>query len=261
MRPSLISRLRRISLGYGIVLIAIIAAIAISLFSYRAAIISLVASSASSTISKETVIFFVPHSDETLVVGETAEIDIRINASTPINAVGATVHFPQETLEVIGVSKEDSFLDLWTEETTIKETAGEVRFSGGTLTTGGVTDIATVLTLTVRAKKAGRAELVFTNAEIFAHDGTGKPVDRKTRTFVYTVLTSDISTAEAKATLPTESPAAPHADFNDDGVTSLADISILAVQLLAPYNARYDLDQNGVLNLRDFSIIFAKARQ
>ncbi len=264
MRPTLFHKLRNLSLGYGIALIILLAFIAVSLFSNRAAIFSLVASSASSTRLREPIIFFSPRGSDTLTMGETAQIDIRINAPLPINAVGATVHFFPEILEVVGVSKELSFLDLWTEETAIKEEFGEVHFSGGTLTKGGISEVATVLTLTVRAKKPGRAELSFTDAEIFAHDGKGVPLDTERRSFVYTIVepaVEELVVARPAARPTIETLYIPSGDFNNDGTTSFADISILAIQLLASYNPRFDLDRDGTINLRDLSIIFSKVRE
>ncbi len=264
MRPKLLDRLRTLSLGYGIAFIMLLAIVAVSLFSNRAAIFSLVASSASSTRTSDPIIFFAPRGPDTLTVGETAQVDIRINAPLPINAVGATVHFLPEMLEIVGVSKEFSFLDLWTEETVIREDSGEVHFSGGTLTKGGVTEVATILTLTVRAKKPGRTELSFKDSEIFAHDGKGLPLQNERRSFAYTIVEPPIETPVAVRTAARakiETIYIPSGDFNNDGTTSFADISILAIQLLASYNPRFDLDRDGTINLRDLSIIFAKARE
>ena len=89
-----------------------------------------------------TTLFFMPHSGDKIRVGETAEIDVNITTKTSIIALGATVMFPPETLEIVGISKEKSFLDLWTEETSIKEDAGEVHFSGGTFRPAGLQEPA-----------------------------------------------------------------------------------------------------------------------
>lgn len=264
MHSSLLRSVRSLSLGYGIGLIVLCTLIAVSVFSNRAIIVTLVASSASSTLMRDTILFFAPHTGETITVGESVDIDIRINAALPINAVGATVRLDPEILEVVAVSKENSILDLWTEETAINESTGEVHFSGGTLMKGGVSEIATVLTLTVRGKKPGRADLSFSHAEIFAHDGRGEPLVRETRTFTYTVVEPvPVARTESRPTIQSdiETTYVPTGDFNNDGMTSFADVSILAIQLLASYNARFDLDRDGAINLRDLSIIFSRSRQ
>lgn len=213
---------------------------------------SLVASSTTSLIhGGTTTVFFMPRTD-TISVGETSDIDIRITAVAPINTIGATIKFDPTVLNVVSISKETSFLDLWTEETSINEDTGEIRFSGGTVRRGGLFGSGTILTLSVRAKQEGRTELVFSSADIFAHDGKASRVRNEMRP-----LLLDIGPAhETSEAAPKELP--PNPDFNNDGHVTLADISILAIQLLAEYSPRYDLDRNGEVNLADVSITFSR---
>src|SRR6185437_2677548 len=62
-----------------------------------------------------TTVFFTPYSNDTLTDGSTTEIDININTRVPINALGATIDYATDTLEVVGIDKQKSFFDLWTE--------------------------------------------------------------------------------------------------------------------------------------------------
>jgi hypothetical protein len=88
-----------------------------------------------------------------------------VNARVPINALGITIKYPQDLIEVVGVSKQKSFLDLWTEDTAIREEAGEVHFSGGTTAHGGLLGTSTAITLTIEAKKPGTATISFEDVE------------------------------------------------------------------------------------------------
>lgn len=252
--------LRRIPLSYGIAAIVMVTVLTATVLGTTTSLITLVASSASSLGTSDAVIFFSPEGKETILPGETVRIDVRVNTIMPINAVGATIIYPPQMLEVLAISKEHSFLDLWTEETTINEGAGELRFSGGTLATGGHTGLGTVLSLTVRAKETGRIELSFTEAEIFGHNGRGEAVESEARSFAYLSEKAPLSTGTSMGR-PVESQTSAQetsADFNDDGRTSLADLSILAVQLLSSYSTQYDLDRDGTVNLKDISILFTK---
>lgn len=255
----LLSFLRKIPLSYGIAAIIFVTVLTATVLGTTTSLITLVASSATSLGTSDAVIFFSPEGEETIVPGETVRIDVRVNTTMPINAVGATLIYPPHMLEVLAISKEHSFLDLWTEETTINEGAGEVRFSGGTLRAGGHTGLGTVLSLMVRAKESGRIELSFKEAELFGHDGRGQAVESDTRSFAYSAESTSsgsdggVTVASSDTSTPETSP-----DFNNDGKTSLADLSILAVQLLSSYSTRYDLDRDGMVNLKDISILFTK---
>lgn len=218
------------------------------------AAIALIATS-TLTFSAPTTFFFMSESDTPLHVGETRTIDVNINASRPVNAIGATISFSKDTLEIVGMSKEHSILDLWTEETSINEERGEVHFSGGTFRRSGIVDTGTIITLTVRAKSPGVATLTFTDAQAFAHDGSGTKVASELRTLSYDIPES---TRAGGTTVSTSVTVSPSADFNDDGKVNIADVSILAVRIFMPYAPRYDLNNDGTLNLADLSVLFSR---
>lgn len=215
---------------------------------------SLVASTTTSVFLGDKTVLFFSSEAETHSVGAISDIDVRLNAASPINTVGATIKFDPEAVVILGIIKEKSFLDLWAEETSIKEEAGEIRFSGGTVQRGGFLGSGTVLTIMIRPKKEGRTELSFTQAQVFAHDGKGSVLESEKRPFSLT-----IEPTRGEGAAPQDTPP-PSADFNQDGGVTLADISILAIQLLADYSARYDLDRDGNVNLKDVSIVFAKMK-
>lgn len=251
----------KIGILHAVAVLVLLVASTTVLINRSGSIVTLIAGSAASSGS-ETVLYISPHSSTTLKVGDTTVVDIRINTKTAINTVGATIKFPQDALEIISISKEDSFLDLWTEDTTIKEDTGEVHFSGGTLTPGGLSGIGTIVTLTVKAKKSGSAQLSFKDAQIFAADGRGTEVQSSKRVFSFDIPES----AEAFATgasgrMNEETLAPPAIDFNGDGKINVVDLSIIAIQIIAPYNAKFDLDRDGANTIADLSIFFSRMRQ
>ena len=217
------------------------------------------ASAISSLNASTTTVFFVPYGDETMLPGGTTSIDININTKIPINALGATISYPKDTLDIIGISKEKSFFDLWTEDTTIAESSGEIRFSGGTTALGGKIGTGTLLTLMVRAKNAGQAELSFKNIEVYPSNDTGREVDTQTRNITFTVQGVRVKTTVG-GTGASGSVAAitPNPDLNGDGKINLIDLSILTFKILSGYNPRYDLNTNGSVGLDDLSILLTK---
>ena len=227
-------------------------------------LLGLLAAASSSISSSSTTAYFTPYDQETLHVGDTAEIDVNINAKVPINALGIIIKFPQDALEIVGISKKRSFLDLWTEETVIKEESGEVHFSGGTTRRGGLEGVGTALTMSVRAKKEGEAKLYFENVSIFAHDGKGTAVKSTNHPFTYEILKKEEMVSPASGGTNNNNvvveltPTAPSADFNNNGSVTLVDMSILTIRMIAPYNARYDLDMDGNVGLSDLSILMSQ---
>ncbi len=226
------------------------------------AFFDLLASSISSFGSATTTVFFMPYGDENLSLGDTVSIDVNINTKVPINALGATIAFPKGALEIVSISKEKSFFDLWTEDTTIAEDTGEIRFSGGTTKQGGIMGTGTVLTLTVKAKTPGQAQLLFKNVQVYPYSDSGKALETKMRPITYTINEAKPSVA-ASGGAPAASPPGPGAvppnpDLNGDGKINLIDLSILTFEMLRPYNPRYDLNMNGSVGLDDLSILLSK---
>jgi hypothetical protein len=223
---------------------------------------ALLASTTSSLQTTPGTVYLTAEKDTLIPLGTTRDVDININARTPINTVGITLLYPTDYIEVVGISKEKSFLDLWTEETAIKEDVGQIHFSGGTYKTGGLTGTSTALSITVRAKKAGEATLSFAEVLVYPSDGSGTPLEVTKRTLTLSI--PEAAPGAAGSAAPPQEPrkevAAPSPDFNGDGIVSVVDISILAFKILGAYDPRYDLDRNGSLGLSDLSVIFAHTR-
>lgn len=249
----------RIGILHAVAVLVLLVATTTVLLDRGNSILTLIAGSAAS-VGTETVLYISPHSSSTLKVGDTAEVDVRINTKTPINTVGATIKFSEDTLEVVGISKAKSFLDLWTEETVIKESTGEVHFSGGTLVPGGLSGVGTIVTLTVKAIKSGQAEITFKDAQIFAADGKGSAVPSSKRIFAFEIPEAAQPVGSASSHMNDETLAPLSIDFNGDGKINVVDLSIMAFQVIAPYNAKFDLDRDGASSLADLSIFFTRMR-
>ncbi len=207
----------------------------------------------------DAVMFFTPYGSTVLPLRETTDVDIQITTKIPLNAVGATFVFPNDMIEVVGISKKKSFLDLWTEDTIIRSEVGEIVFSGGTLAPGGLVGSGTVLTLTLRAKKVGDAVLELRNTQALAGDGKGTSIQHVARSITFTIPEVAISAPSSGGS--SESATAlisPSADFDTDGKISIRDASILLVQFLRPYQTKYDLDMDGSVGMSDLSIVLSK---
>ena len=205
--------------------------------------------------------YFVPYGDEILLPGATTSIDITVNTNIPINALGATISFPKNNLEIVGISKEKSFFNLWTEDTSIDEDSGEIHFSGGTTRPGGIMGTGTVLTLMVRAKGSGSAQLDFENIQVFPSDDTGQPLSTETHAITYTIETAAtpaLSSGGTSGQTASNGAILPNPDLNGDGKINLVDLSILIFKMMAPYDPRYDLNLNGSVGLDDLSILLSK---
>jgi hypothetical protein len=107
-------------------------------------------------------------------VGDT--VTVRIVLSSPsqsANAVSGLVSVSPSIFSIQSVSKASSVLNFWVKEPAIS--AGTVKFEGIALS--GFTGLAgTVVSINLRAIKAGTGQVLFTSGQILANDGQGTDI-------------------------------------------------------------------------------------
>jgi hypothetical protein len=244
-------------LAYGLIAFIFFGSAALSI-TFKGDVINLIATVAQALYSPPVTVYLEStNGSNTLAVGETQTIDFDLNASVPVNSIGATLNYPKDMLEVVALSKERSFLNLWTEDTTIKEAVGEISFSGGSTRLGGVTGTSTVVTLTVRAKHEGTATLSVGHVEVYAADGKGTSLDTEDHPLSLTVTEARPATTGGSGGTSSVAVTPPSPDINGDGKVTLLDASIVMSAIGAPYDARYDFNMNGSVGLDDLSILFS----
>ena len=136
-----------------------------------------------------------------IAMDETFLAEVQLNSENKvINAVRATIVYPSDILEVVGVSQGESFLTLWAQEPTIDSSAGVISLAGG-MPNGSLVINGKVLTITFRAKAAGGAEIGFDkiNSSVHLNDGLGTSAPLTLISAIYNVS----SNAYIRITSPT----------------------------------------------------------
>ncbi len=109
--------------------------------------------------------------------GGIATLSIVLNSEgVAINNADARIVFPADLLEVISISKGGSIFSLWVEEPVYSNVTGIITFNGGIPAPGFTGSYGTALSVVVKAKKTGQADLIFSDAAVRANDGLGTDV-------------------------------------------------------------------------------------
>lgn len=111
--------------------------------------------------------------------GETFEVRVRISVTEPMNAADLTVRFPTELVQVQAVRTEDSFFQLWIEDSPeLDPQAGTIMLSGGLPTPGFQGSGGLVAILVFTAQSSGRGEIEFDRAhsQVLANDSSSTPI-------------------------------------------------------------------------------------
>lgn len=109
--------------------------------------------------------------------GGIATLSVVLNSEgVSINNAEAKIIFPADLLEVVSISKGGSVFSLWVEEPVYSNVTGIITFNGGIPAPGFIGSYGTAISVVVKAKKAGQADLIFSDAAVRANDGLGTNV-------------------------------------------------------------------------------------
>ncbi|MBU0597775.1 carboxypeptidase regulatory-like domain-containing protein [Patescibacteria group bacterium] len=109
-------------------------------------------------------------------VGSSFSVSLGVNTDgVAINSAQATVSFPNDILEVSGVSSAGIFT-LWPVTPTFSNATGTVTFAGGLPTPGYTGSAGTIITISFNTKVAGTANVTIGGGSVLANDGLGTNV-------------------------------------------------------------------------------------
>ena len=113
----------------------------------------------------------------TVAVGNIVTLNVMVNSEgEAINNSETSIQFPTDLLQVISVSKSSSIFSLWVEDPNFSNATGQVSFNGGITNPGYTGSSGQLISITFRAKKAGTASVLFSDASVLANDGLGTEV-------------------------------------------------------------------------------------
>lgn len=203
-------------------------------------------------------IFIQPEEGRT-TVGEIISIDVVVEANEPVNAFAGDVVFDNEVFSVERIDYNTSIAELWVTEPWYSKAENTVYFAGGTTRTGGFTGNGVLMTIHLRANHDGFVDVSLQNARMLRHDGLGSDVSLPVS--IDAVFTAEEEMEKSERAYVAEQrswyqvgDASPSTDINNDGRTTLADLSIFMLNV-GSNNIRYDLNQDGTVSIKDLSVL------
>ena len=107
-------------------------------------------------------------------VGDRLTLRIVISSNASFNAVSGVLSYPS-IFTVDSVSKTGSVLNFWVTEPVVLKNSGTIKFEGVALG-GYLQSSGTVITMNLRAVKAGSGTFSFQSGQILANDGEGTDI-------------------------------------------------------------------------------------
>lgn len=149
--------------------------------------------------------------------GQTFTVAVRVapNGSS-VNAVEAELAFDPAVLSVVSTSKDGSVFSLWTTEPSFSNSAGTIKFGGGSPTP--FSSQSNLINVTFRTVSAGSGSLRVTKASVLAADGRGTDVFKTGGQATYTVSTAAVTPTPT----PTPTPTTPTPATDEEDTTEEA---------------------------------------
>ncbi len=142
----------------------------------------------------------------TLSPGDTTTLHVVVNTDgVAINNAESAINFPTDLVSVISVSKSNSIFSLWVEDPAFSNSTGIITFNGGLPTPGFMGVQGSVLSIVVKAKKAGQASFTFSGAAVRANDGLGTDVLSNQSGKVITIVEKEAPAIVAPTVSPSTS--------------------------------------------------------
>lgn len=180
-------------------------------------------------------------------------IDIIVESDEAVNAFAGVLEFDETILSVTSIDYNTSIADLWTQEPWFAKGDGTIAFAGGTTRPGGFTGKGSLLTVTFTGKDATTTPLVLTGTRVLKHDGLG--TDAQLRTSLDALFTiKPLSDNNEVLTQSKPDEIILTTDLNNDGITTIADVSVFMLQL-ASQNLRSDFNNDKKVSAADLSIL------
>jgi hypothetical protein len=207
---------------------------------FSAPIIFLLLFNTAGVVGSGNIFFFTPEKTIFPMVGENVRISLNVTTKLPINAVGGTIVFPPEFLAVDTFSRENSIIDLWTEEPNFSNEHGTLHLSGGIIPKDiKEGDHGAILVTSFRALKAGKVTIGMKDGQLLAANGEGTNIFSGSSVFTLYIRDQGKSSP----------------DVNDDGMLSITDVNTLYLKTFGSYDAHYDLNGDGKVSWADVKML------
>ncbi len=194
--------------------------------------------------------------ESTITEGTTFTVDVIVNTTSPVNAFAGAVQFDPAIISVAKIDYNTSIADLWAEEPWYNNGDGTISFAGGSTRRGGFSGSGSLISITFAAQTPGTADVQLSDIHILQHDGLGTELEVVSPVDAFFSVIRAQEPATNKPVSRTVSIITPGmiTDLNNDGVTSLGDISIFMVYLTTN-DLQGDVNRDGAVTLADLSML------
>lgn len=126
-------------------------------------------------------------------IGQNISLSFEVSSNEPINAISGKIVYNKDLLRVVSINKSNSIVNFWTQEPDYLSTQGEINIEGVILNPGFAGQRGRIISINFFTIKEGSALFSLKNASVLANDGSGTSLQTSTGVAKLNI-TKDINT-------------------------------------------------------------------
>ena len=190
-------------------------------------------------------------------------LDIYVISHVPFNAIDVQLKFPNDKVQVVTTYFDETVIDVWVQKPSFSNSDGTVKLIGGTTRKGGVVGKAPIASVVLKPLKTGTVGIDVIHSLVLAHDEKGSDLNESVvdADFIVRELNnpdqSNIVHREERREYKIVEQVPPTTDLNNDGKTTLSDLSVFLLNYGKEDSPAKDFNQDGEVNIKDVSILLS----
>ncbi len=115
---------------------------------------------------------YFPPLSENPRMGRNFTVTLKVDSlAQKVTAINGELNYNDDKLQIIGISKVGSVINLWRQEPTLRNSSGKITFQGDVAGPGFIGNGGTVFSIIFKPKSSGVASMLWSSAEAFGDPG------------------------------------------------------------------------------------------
>lgn len=131
---------------------------------------------------------YFPPLSENPRMGRNFTVTLKVDSlAQKVTAINGDLSFSDEKLQIVGISKVGSIINLWRQEPTPRTSSGKIIFQGDVAGPGFIGNGGTVFSVIFKVKSPGIASILWNGAEAFSEPGKKNNIISDLENFDFTI--------------------------------------------------------------------------
>src|SRR3989338_140727 len=131
---------------------------------------------------------YFPPMSENPRMGRNFTVTLKVDSlAQKVTAINGDLSYSDEKLQIVGISKVGSIINLWRQEPTLRNSSGKITFQGDVAGAGFIGNGGTVFSIIFKVKSPGIASILWNGAEAYSEPSKKNNIISDLENFDFTI--------------------------------------------------------------------------